>query len=101
MAASRWLKWRDHAPSSRAGSLIWINRSLDRRRRRRLGVRRGKQLRRIDRVEAVLLAAEVAADLDLAALGDDAIGLLAAQPADHVGHPFAAAGAGEARCLRF
>ena len=58
------------------------------------------QARGVDRVVTVLLAAEVAAHLGLAALGDQALDLLAAQPAQHAGHAVARAGAGKARALR-
>src|SRR4051812_39396768 len=48
--------------------------SLDCGADRRLVARRGEDLRGIDRVEAVLLPAEVAPDLDVAALRENALG---------------------------
>ena len=56
-----------------------------------------EELRRIHRIEAVLLATELATHLDLAALSQNAFSLFSAQAAQHVGHAFAAAGAGKAR----
>jgi hypothetical protein len=53
----------------------------------------------IHRVEAVLRAAEVAAHLDLAALGDDGLHLVVAQAAQHARHPLGRAGAGKARAV--
>src|SRR5262245_971241 len=73
---------------------------LHRRGPRRLVPRGHEDLCGIHRVEAVVLAAEVAGDVDLAALGQDAVGLLAAEAADHAGHALAAAGAREAGRLR-
>ena len=54
----------------------------------------------IDGIEAVLQAAEVAADLDRATLYDDAIDLGLAERAQHVAHPFARTVAGKARVHR-
>ena len=48
----------------------------------------------------VLEAAEVAADLHLALLGKDALDLVAAEPAQHAGHPLARAAAVEPRAVR-
>src|SRR5690606_15086466 len=72
---------------------------LHHRTRRRLVARRLEDPRRIDAVEAVLPAAEVAADLDAATLGQDALGFLLPQAAEHAGHALAAAGACEMRPL--
>ena len=44
-----------------------------------------------------MLAAKIAADFDLIALGDDALGLGRTQAVDHAAHALAAAGAGETR----
>ena len=56
-----------------------------------------KDLRRIHRIEAVLLPAELAAHLDVFLFRQDAFGFVGPQVAQHVAHALAAAGAGKAR----
>src|SRR3954451_11328959 len=72
---------------------------LDGAGRRRLVALRREHLADVDGVEAVAQAAELAAHLDLAALGDQALALLAAEPAQHVAHALARTGAREARAV--
>lgn len=48
-----------------------------------------ENLRRIDRVKIVLRAAELAGDIDLATLGNDAFDLCRTQATQHVAHPLA------------
>ena len=53
----------------------------------------------VHRIEAVVLAAELAANLDLAGLGQDVVHLRAPKAAQHAHHALTRAGAGEARLL--
>jgi len=66
---------------------------------RRLVAHRREQLADIDRIEVVLGAAEIAADLDPALLGDDAVDLGAAQALQHAAHAHPRARALEARAV--
>src|SRR5512143_1749702 len=74
--------------------------SVDRVRSRRLLNGRREHLADVDGIEAIHRAAEVAADLGLAAFGHQRVDLVAAEAAQHAGHALSRTGAGELRLLR-